>query len=245
MHGAAEDDRRVGALVRDAVAGDVPLDELVPCGPHGVLEDAGADVVAVSQREDPHGGPEHAGTVADTPPPYNPADGRAADRRVRLGRRRPDGAARVPGDAAARGLRLPRRRRAPALRPASAGRAAALRARDRLVPGGSRRQARRRRLQLGDRGGAARAPDRAARPRRRRDRARGARGGAGDAQPPDRPARDAGDGLERPLRGAGPRARRRGERALGRLPAARAADRGRRPVRRGDRPRRSASTPRR
>ena len=39
-----------------------------------------------------------------------------------------------------------------------------------------------------------------ARAGRRRDHARGARGRAGDAQPAHRPARDAGDGLERPLR---------------------------------------------
>ena len=54
MHRAAEDDHRVGVLVGDAVAGDVSLDELVAGGPHGVLEDAGADVVAVREREDPH-----------------------------------------------------------------------------------------------------------------------------------------------------------------------------------------------
>ena len=129
MHGAAEHDRGVGALVGHADAGDVSLDELVPCGLHGVLEDAWADVVAVREREDPHAAslPSTVWAVADTHPPYNPADGRAADRRVRLGRRRPDGAARVPGDTAARGFRLSRRRRPPALRPASAGRAAPLR----------------------------------------------------------------------------------------------------------------------
>ena len=69
-----------------------------------------------------------------------------------------------------------------------------------------RRQARRRRVQLRDRRGAAGAPDRAARPGGRRDRARGARGGAGDAQPAHRAARDAGDGRERPLRRSSSRA---------------------------------------
>ena len=41
--------------------------------------------------------------------PYTPADGFAPDRHVRLRRRRPHGAARVPGHAAPRGLRLLRR----------------------------------------------------------------------------------------------------------------------------------------
>ena len=54
MHGAAEDDHSVGALLGNAAAGDVALDELVAGRPRGVLEDAGADVVAVGEREDPH-----------------------------------------------------------------------------------------------------------------------------------------------------------------------------------------------
>ena len=49
-----------------------------------------------------------------------------------------------------------------------------------------------------------------ARARRRRAPARGARRCARDAEPPCRPARDRGDGAQRPVRGARARARRRG-----------------------------------
>ena len=61
---------------------------------------------------------------------------------------------------------------------------------------------------------------------RRRARARGPRRGAGDAEPAHRPARHRGDRGERPLRGDRARARRRREGRVGRLPEARASDRG-------------------
>ena len=61
------------------------------------------------------------------------------------------------------------------------------------------------------------------------------------AQPAHRAARDAGDRHRRPLRGARPHARRRRPLHRGRLPEARAADRGGR----ADGRRRRASTPRR
>ena len=107
-------------------------------------------------------------------------------------------------------------------------------ARDRRLPRGRGREADRGRVQLGHLGGAARAADRARRARDRRAHARGARGRAGDAQPPGRPPRHAGDGRERALRGARPHARRRCRPDPGRVPAARAADRERRPVRARD-----------
>src|SRR5215831_392016 len=56
--------------------------------------------------------------------------GRAADRGLRLGHRRADGAARMPRDHAARGLRLPRRPRPPAVRAATARGGAVVRTRD-------------------------------------------------------------------------------------------------------------------
>ena len=178
--------------------------------------------------------PPSVATVADPPPPYNPAHGREAHRRVRLRRRRTDGVARVPRHAPARGLRLPRRRRAAPVRPAPACRAAALRPRDRPVPRGAGGQAGRRRLQLGNGRRAARAPDRVDGAGRRSDRAGGTRSRPGDPKPSDRAARDPGDRLEWPVRGARARARRRCRGAACRVPASRAADRGRRPVRRGD-----------
>ena len=140
----------------------------------------------------------------------------------------------MPRDASARGLRVPRRRCAAALRPAAARGDPALRCRDRGLPRAAGREADRRRVQLGDRGGAARPPAPALRSGHRRARPRGARRGARDAQPPDRAPRHRGHGRERAL--PVPRAlARRGRRGrVGRVPAARPAHRGRRPVRRGD-----------
>src|SRR6266487_442019 len=110
-------------------------------------------------------------------------DGRAGDRRLRLGHGRPHSSPRVPGDDAARGLRLSRRPRALALRPAVAGRGARLCAGDRPLPGKAGRQARPRRLQHGHLGRAAAAAGVALGSGRRCDPTRGARGRAGDPQP--------------------------------------------------------------
>src|SRR5262245_16592339 len=162
------------------------------------------------------------------------ADGRAADRRLRLGHRWAHRPPRVPGDDAARGLRLPRRPRPPALRPAGAGRGSRFRDGDRPLSGATRRQARARRLQHGHLGRAASAPGGALGPGRRGHPARGARRGAGDPQSEDRTTGDQGDGrggtLCRVRRGT--RRRRRADRA--RLSAPGAADRGERSVRRRD-----------
>src|SRR5256886_7355499 len=115
-------------------------------------------------------------------------DGRAGDRRLRLGHGWTHGSPRVPGDDAARGLRLPRRPRAPALRPAVVGRGARFCAGDRPLPGAAGRQARARRLQYGHLGRIAKAPGGALGSGRRGDPARGARGRTGDPQPQDRRA---------------------------------------------------------
>ena len=160
--------------------------------------------------------------------------GSSAGRRVRLGHGRPDRPARVPGDDAARGFRLPRRRRAPAVRAARAPGGCAVRARDRGVPRDAGREADPRRLQHRDGGRAAGAAGVALGAGRRRDRAGGARGGAGDAQPPDRAPRDRGHRRVRPVRGARADARRRCAHDVGRMPAARPADRVGRPVRARD-----------
>src|SRR2546430_6521077 len=120
-------------------------------------------------------------------------DGRAGDRRLRLGYGWTHGSPRVPGDDAARGLRLPRRPRAPALRPAAVGRGARFCAGDRPLPGAAGRQARARRLQYGHLGRIAKAPGGALGSGRRCDPARGARGRTGDPQPHDRLAPDQGD----------------------------------------------------
>src|SRR5436190_3581073 len=120
--------------------------------------------------------------------------GRAADRGVRLGHRRADGAARMPRDDAARGLRLPRRSCAAAVRAATARRGSLVRARDRPLsraPGG---QARARRLQLGDLCGASGASGSPRRPGRRPDPAPGAYRRPGNSQPQDRLAGDEGNG---------------------------------------------------
>ena len=105
----------------------------------------------------------------------------------------------------ARGLPVPRRHGAAPLRRPHAGRARALRAADRRGAAGARREAARRRLQLGDGGGAAGAAraDGADDARRRRARRRAARGGPGrrgDAQRAHRAAGDAGDGGQRRVR---------------------------------------------
>src|SRR2546423_11224521 len=125
-------------------------------------------------------------------------DGRAGDRRLRLGHGWTHGSPRVPGGDAARGPRLPRRPRAPALRPAVVGRGARFCAGDRPLPGAAGRQARACRLQYGHLRRVAKAPGGALGSGRRCDPARGARGRTGDPQPPDRLARDQSD---RPSRG--------------------------------------------
>ena len=175
-----------------------------------------------------------AGADADSgrhPPSLQSADGLAAGGRVRLGDGRAHRAPRVPGDDAARGFRLPRRRSPAAVRAQAARRDPPLRARDRGLPRGAGREADRRCVQLGDFCRAARAAGAARRADRRRDHAGGARRRAGDAEPPGRADGDAGDGVEPPLRGARPRARRRRARLDRPVPSARAADRERRPVR--------------
>ena len=136
---------------------------------------------------------------------YTAARGCPPDRRVRLRCRWAHRPARVPGDDAARGLRLPRRRRPPALRAAPARRDPPIRRRDRPLPRGTGRQARRRRLQLGDCGRAPGSAAHALRPRARCDPTGGAGSRPRHAQPPRRPARDRGDGGERALRDADPR----------------------------------------
>ena len=94
-----------------------------------------------------------------------------------------------------------------------------------------RRQADRRRLQLGDRRRPARPAARVRGAADRRDHARGARRGAGHAQPPGRRDGDPGDRRQRPLPGCGAGARRRHRGHPGRLSRAGAADPGRRRAR--------------
>ena len=82
--------------------------------------------------------------------PYTPADGFAPDRHVRLRRRRPDGAARVPGHAARTRTSSTSATRSPdrfPYGPKPADDDPPLRPRDRHPPGGARREADRRRLQ--------------------------------------------------------------------------------------------------
>ena len=117
------------------------------------------------------------------------------------------------------------------VRPAPAARHSPLRARDRRLARGARRQADRRRLQRGDLGCAAGSPVAARGSRRRRDHAGGARRSAGDAQPSHRPARDRSHGRCGTVRLAAPHARRRRRGLPRRVPRARAVDRERRPLR--------------
>src|SRR5881397_2052698 len=117
-------------------------------------------------------------------------DGRAGDRRLRLGYGWTHGSPRVPGDDAARGLRLPRRPRAPALRAAAARRGSRICPRDLPLPRATGRQARARRLQHGHLGRLTAAAGGALAAGCRRHPARGARSRPGEPQPQDRPARD-------------------------------------------------------
>ena len=155
-----------------------------------------------------------------------------AHRCVRLGSRRPHCPARVPGDDAARGFRLPRRSCAPAVRSAQPRRGAALRARDRGLPRTPGREDGRRRVQHRDLRCAAGPAGAARRAGGQRDRPRGARGRAGDAEPAHRSAGHRVDRRERTVRGARAHARCGRARHGGRLPEARAADRGRRHLQR-------------
>ena len=174
-----------------------------------------------------------------------------SDRRLRLRRRRPDGPARAARRAAAGGLPVPRRLRALSLRRPHARGAARVQPADRRRAARARREAHRRRLQLGD-------VERAGRrsPRTSRERGCGVDvigvvgpesnlAVAQHAQRAHRRARDAGDGRQRRLRARG--ARRRPARAADerRLPAARADLAGRRADHRGRRRRSPASTARR
>ena len=176
----------------------------------------------------------------------HPRDGRAADRRLRLGRGRPDRPARVSRDDAARGRRLPRRQRAAAVRAAAARRDPPLRARDRRLARGAGREARRRRLQLCDRSRASRpaACARGARRRRARTRRRtppcSRRGTGGSAcSRRRRPSRAVA------TRRSSTRSTRASTSTRARLPDARPADRRRRSRTARRRPRPSARSPRR
>src|SRR5579862_8207913 len=132
----------------------------------------------------------------------------------------------MPRDDAERGLRLPRRPCAAAVRSPAARRGAPLRVRDRRLSGDAGREVDRGRLQQRHLRRAARAAGVARGSRDRRDHARGRRCRARDPQPPHRTARNRGDRRRRTLRAADPLTRRRRALHSGRVPEARAADRG-------------------
>ena len=160
----------------------------------------------------------------------------APRRRVRLRRRRAHRAARAARPAPPRGLRVLRRRRALPVRRALAHGARGVLAADRRGAARPPDQAARRRLQLGDRGGAARAARAAdADDARRRRAGRGpARRGAGrrrHAQRAHRRDGDAGHGGQRRLRGGDRRGRPVRRRHQHRLPGPDRDHRGRLPVR--------------
>ena len=152
----------------------------------------------------------HSGTMQAMPRPP-----RAAGRRLRLRRRRPDRPARAARLAARRGLRLPRRHRALSLRRAHARTSCRSSRRDRRPPARARRQAARGRLQRGQLGGAraARAStsphDGAGRRRDRRASRRPPSSPSPAAAPAGsacwrRPATVASGAYERAVRGADP-----------------------------------------
>ena len=73
MHGAAQDDDRVGGVSRNAVHGHLAFDELMAAVTDGIREDAGADARAVREREDSHPRePTEPRGADDFRPPYNP-----------------------------------------------------------------------------------------------------------------------------------------------------------------------------
>src|SRR5215211_4957152 len=191
---------------------------------------------ATSNTELAYGGPQQKPIGGVRPQGFvDSVRGDEADRDLRLGRRRAHRSPRVPGHDVARGLHLPGRRSAVPVRAAAGRRDQALRARARNPSGRRGREADRGRAQLRDRRGAPVAPGAPVRAGHRRAFARGTHRGPGDAEPPDRGPGHRGDRRERALRAGDPRARRRSDRRLGRVPEPRADDRGRRRCDLGDR----------